>query len=547
MVAGWNIMFCLAVTLAFVTAENDSGKGVVKLSSGAELHGEQSQEGGTTAFYGIKYGTAGRFEHAKPNTDFAYLKDPNRVKQGYVCPHFPMNIPGFPTRKLDMNEDCLYLDVYVPPSDKEKAEARPVFFWIYGGGFKMGDKDMYNATILAKAIDAVVVTVNYRLSVFGFLSTGDEAAPGNWAISDLKVALNWTLDNIAAFGGDPKKITISGESAGGALTSALMLDDDVRHKVKAGIAFSGSILSGWAVVKDPKAIALTLAASLGCSNATTAEAVACLKGMQYEVLLNGTKALEDKTDKAQMGMHFTPVVDGSHIAKLPADILLERAAKEDKSSEENAGKLITGYLREDAAMFTLFIAPQALLDNATHNYSSALKMLTMHSIGMTKGKCPPDVVAKNAKAAFDFYKISESVTSDEALNAYHMIASDLMFGVSAMKESMMYANISEKANQMFLITFNPGFRRLGAFHFMEVLHLFRGVLDAMMKEKMSEAFTKTISDYVHQIVYNGHYDGPFFGREGNYQEIDQDSKVVNKKIEFAKTQLLEDMLHCRNT
>lgn len=67
------------------------------------------------------------------------------------------------------------------------------------------------------------------------------------------------------------------------------------------------------------------------------------------------------------------------------------------------------------------IAPQALLDNATHNYSTALKMLTMHSIGLTRGKCPPDVVAKNAKAAFDFYKISESVTSDEALNAYHMV------------------------------------------------------------------------------------------------------------------------------
>lgn len=136
MVAGWNILLCFTVTLAFVTADNDSGKGIVKLANGAELHGEQFQEGGTTVYYGIKYGTAGRFEHAKPNTDFAYLKDANRVKQGYVCPHFPLSIPGLPTRKLDMSEDCLYLDVYVPPSDKEKAGARPVFFWIYGGGFK---------------------------------------------------------------------------------------------------------------------------------------------------------------------------------------------------------------------------------------------------------------------------------------------------------------------------------------------------------------------------------------------------------------------------
>ncbi|OQV12652.1 putative Carboxylesterase 5A [Hypsibius exemplaris] len=193
--------------------------GLIRLPDDLELHGDQywrssNDEYRAFAYYG----------------NHSYMKDPHRPNLGHVCPQLPFQLPALNVfhRNLRMNEDCLYLDVYLPPVKPKQNHTWPVLFWIYGGGFVMGDKDLYNGSILARAVDAIVVTVNYRLEAFGFLSTGDESASGNWAIGDLKLALNWTRQNIAFFNGDPTKLTIFGESAGGILVSALMLDEDVR-------------------------------------------------------------------------------------------------------------------------------------------------------------------------------------------------------------------------------------------------------------------------------------------------------------------------------
>ena len=121
----------LACLISVLFVPNDAD---LVLSNGATFHGEKAGAG--SAYYGIKYGTAHRFEHAKPNKDFSYLNDPLRPKLGYVCPHFPIVLPDFPIRNLTMGEDCLYLDVYVPSSMNNHTSLRPALFWIYGGGFK---------------------------------------------------------------------------------------------------------------------------------------------------------------------------------------------------------------------------------------------------------------------------------------------------------------------------------------------------------------------------------------------------------------------------
>ena len=115
------------------------------------------------------------------------------------------------------SENCLTLNVWTPPRPQH-GEKRPVMVWIHGGGFVNGSGDIYHSRWLAAKGHIVVVTINYRLGALGFLahpSLGPPGTVGNYGLADQQAALRWVRDNIAAFGGDPKKVTIAGESAGG--------------------------------------------------------------------------------------------------------------------------------------------------------------------------------------------------------------------------------------------------------------------------------------------------------------------------------------------
>jgi len=124
------------------------------------------------------------------------------------------------------SEDCLFLNIWTPGIDKKK---RPVMFWIYGGAFVYGSgsQPLYRGDVLAKRGDVVVVTINYRLGVFGFLNLtevtgGKIPASGNEGLLDMIEALKWVRDNIEAFGGDPGNVTVFGESAGGMSIGCLL-------------------------------------------------------------------------------------------------------------------------------------------------------------------------------------------------------------------------------------------------------------------------------------------------------------------------------------
>ncbi|KGL83520.1 Fatty acyl-CoA hydrolase precursor, medium chain, partial [Tinamus guttatus] len=122
---------------------------------------------------------------------------------------------------LEMSEDCLYLNVYSPSGAGEQ-EKLPVFVWIHGGGFVLGAASPYDGSALAAFDNVVVVTIQYRLGILGYFSTGDEHAQGNWGYLDQVAALRWIQENIIKFGGNPASVTIAGESAGGISVSALV-------------------------------------------------------------------------------------------------------------------------------------------------------------------------------------------------------------------------------------------------------------------------------------------------------------------------------------
>ncbi len=164
-----------------------------------------------------------------------------------TCPQFESVFGGSEpgSNTLVGDEDCLYLNVWSPPNARDL----PVMLWIHGGGNTIGKGGVFNGARLATAHDLVVVTINYRLGVFGWfnhpaLQTGEPADDsGNYGLLDIVRALEWTRDNIAAFGGDPNRVTVFGESAGAFNTLAMMASPLAAGLFHGAIVQSGAYWS----------------------------------------------------------------------------------------------------------------------------------------------------------------------------------------------------------------------------------------------------------------------------------------------------------------
>nr|KAG5703237.1 hypothetical protein BaRGS_034148 [Batillaria attramentaria] len=212
-----------------------------------------------------------------------------------------------PSLTFPMNEDCLYLNVYSPkpPADGSKL---PVMVYIHGGAFDQGSGNMYDGTQLAKR-GVVVVTINYRLDVLGFLCTEDGSSLGNYGLMDQIKALEWVRDSISAFNGDPNDVTIFGESAGGASVSLLILARQARGLFQKGIMESGVSLCPWAVSyprlqPEPLSQAVELARRMECATHATNELVACLRTKDAMALLNATTDMRNSDPSIML---FRPV------------------------------------------------------------------------------------------------------------------------------------------------------------------------------------------------------------------------------------------------
>ena len=187
-----------------------------------------------------------RWHDPEPATGWAGVRD--ATKPSAACMQGPPRGFGPFTSEFlidgPVSEDCLYLNVWAP---KHATGRLPVFFWIHGGGFGSGSGTIpiYNGTDLASK-GAVVVTINYRVGVFGFLAhpalTTESAThtSGNYGVMDMIAALKWVRANVAAFGGDPNDITIAGQSAGAAAVNDLVLSPPAKGLFQRAIAQSGS-------------------------------------------------------------------------------------------------------------------------------------------------------------------------------------------------------------------------------------------------------------------------------------------------------------------
>ena len=215
-------------------------------------------------------------------------------------------------RSKGMGEDCLYLNVWTPSTTKK---GLPVLVYFYGGGFVAGDgsEARYDGESMA-AKGIVAVTVNYRLGVFGFMAHPEltkespHHASGNYGLLDQAAALRWVQKNIAAFGGDPKRVTIAGESAGSVSVSAQMATPLSKNLIAGAIGESGSMLG------TLRAVPLADAEKNGVEFGTTigAKTLADLRAIPADQLLEASK---------KYGVfRFPMTVDGYFLPKSPYEI-----------------------------------------------------------------------------------------------------------------------------------------------------------------------------------------------------------------------------------
>uniref|UniRef100_A0A182XVM7 Carboxylesterase type B domain-containing protein n=1 Tax=Anopheles stephensi TaxID=30069 RepID=A0A182XVM7_ANOST len=170
----------------------------------------------------------------------------------------------------NQSEDCLYLNVFAPVHATQSDKKLPVIVFLHGESFEWNSGNPYDGTVLASYSDLVVVTLNYRLGILGFLNANPSpqlrARVANYGLMDQMAALHWVQQNIAKFGGDPATVTLAGHGSGAACINFLMTSPTmVPGLFHRAILLSGSAYSSWALVEDPVVYALKLAKEVNCS------------------------------------------------------------------------------------------------------------------------------------------------------------------------------------------------------------------------------------------------------------------------------------------
>ncbi|MGW5349017.1 carboxylesterase family protein [Streptomyces sp. NPDC004031] len=180
--------------------------------------------GGAAAYRGVPYAVAGRFSAPRDAPGWTGVRD--AAAPGPAAPQPPSRLAPVmgPGGGLPQSEDCLAVHVWTPDLHGEGGTGLPVLVWLHGGGFSSGSggEDFYDGTQLAARGHMVVVTVNYRLGAFGYAHLGPQAAAVNPGLLDQVAALRWVRASAPAFGGDPGRVTLAGQSAGALSVLALL-------------------------------------------------------------------------------------------------------------------------------------------------------------------------------------------------------------------------------------------------------------------------------------------------------------------------------------
>lgn len=257
--------------------------------------------------------------------------------------------------RTNVSEDCLYLNVWVPVPRPTKA---PVMVWLYGGSFAMGSTsmDMFNGKYLAAAEKVIVVTVAYRIGIFGFLYLGLESAPGNQGLHDQLMGLRWVRENIEKFGGDRDRVTLFGSGAGATSISLHLMSPLSSH------LFHRAIIQGGCT--GPPRVGLQTETAEEAKRRALLYAFEYLQCPRTDNPLNIIDCLKDMTPEDLINdqifpynsLIFRPCFDGTFLTRSPEDVMANGYFKK--------CPIIMGTVKNEGSWYVFQFAPEYL--NLTH-------------------------------------------------------------------------------------------------------------------------------------------------------------------------------------
>ncbi|KXX79838.1 Lipase 4 [Madurella mycetomatis] len=402
------------------------------------------------------------------------------------------NLPFF-QKALKISEDCLTINV-IRPKGTKAGDKLPVLFWIFGGGFELGWTSMYdggplvtNAMQMGKPY--IFVAVNYRVGGFGFMPGKEILKDGaaNLGHLDQRMGLEWVADNIAAFGGDPDKVTIWGESAGAISVFNQMALYDGNNNYNGRPLFRAAIMnSGSIIPADPvdcpkgQEIYNAVVAKAGCASAM--DTLACLRALPYEKFLSAANSVPSVLSYNSVALSYMPRPDGKVLTKSTDALVFE--------GKYAAVPMIIGSQEDEGTLFSLF-QPNITTTNRLVSY---LEDLFFH------GASRQQIAGLVAKYPAQLWEGSPFRTGflNEIYPGFKRMAAilgDLVFTLTR----RIFLEHAVKANPAvpawsYIASYNYGTPILGTFHGSDLLQVFYGILPNYA--------SKSIQSFYANFVYN---------------------------------------------
>uniref|UniRef100_A0A6E8VN70 carboxylesterase n=1 Tax=Anopheles coluzzii TaxID=1518534 RepID=A0A6E8VN70_ANOCL len=322
-----------------------------------------------------------RFANPQPNDPWQGKYNASTTKSACV-----QIVTVLPSSRLYGSEDCLYLNVFMPTLQILEDALLPVMVYIQGGGFLYGSAQLEqrNPARFMTWRRVIVVTFQYRLGVFGFLSTGDRSAPGNFGMKDQVMVLRWVKKNIRAFGGDPNRVTIFGESVGGSSVQYQMLSPLSRGLFHRAVSMGGSDFNSLkGAISSPLAFARAQANVVGIQNANKLSSAKLVEELRKVDAYELTRSIEQLK---QWNIHpitlYLPVVEPP---EEPEPFLTEDPRAAWRRGAYAAVPWMTGNIPNEGSIITQTIYKnESLIEDFNAKFVFALPFILGTSISKEK-------------------------------------------------------------------------------------------------------------------------------------------------------------------